>query len=310
MAAGDFKDYYQILGVSRNATPEEIKRAYRKLARKYHPDVNPGDREAEERFKAINEAHEVLSDPEKRRRYDQFGQYWRQGAAQGATAGYSDIYESFSRYSSFDEFINELLGRVGSRRGYSTSFWGFDTVDLPGQDVEASLSLTWSEAFEGCQKRLTLDGETITIRIPPGAKQGSRIRIKGRGRVNPFGGQQRGDLYLTVELPPHPFFQFEGDDLLCEVPITPDEAVLGATVEVPTPTGKVQLKIPAGVESGQILRLRGQGWRDPKGERSNLLVRLKVVTPKVLTPQERDLYEKLRQQRQWDPRRSLQEVRL
>ncbi|MCJ2544571.1 J domain-containing protein, partial [Thermostichus vulcanus] len=160
------------------------------------------------------------------------------------------------------------------------------------------------------QKRLNLNGETITIRIPPGAKQGSRIRVKGKGQVSPFGGQQRGDLYLNLELPPHPFFQFEGDDLLCEVPIAPDEAVLGATVEIPTPTGKVQLKIPPGVESGQILRLRGQGWRDPKGQRSHLRVRLKVVSPKALTPQERELYEKLRQQRQWDPRRSLQEVRL
>ncbi|MCJ2544608.1 DnaJ domain-containing protein, partial [Thermostichus vulcanus] len=192
MAANDFKDYYQILGVSKDATPDEIKRAYRKLARKYHPDVNPGDREAEERFKAINEAHEVLSDPEKRRRYDQFGQYWRQGGDRGATAGYGDVYESFSRYGSFDDFINELLGRMGSRQGYTAGFGGFRSVDLPGQDVEASLSLTWSEAFEGCQKRLNLNGETITIRIPPGAKQGSRIRVKGKGQVSPFGGQQRG----------------------------------------------------------------------------------------------------------------------
>ncbi len=309
MAANDFKDYYQILGVSKDATPDQIKRAYRKLARKYHPDINPGDREAEERFKAINEAHEVLSDPQKRQRYDQFGQYWQQVGDRGATTGYGDIgdiYESFSRYSSFDDFVNELLGRMGSRKGYAT---GFGAVDLPGQDLEASLFLTWSEAFEGCQKRLNLNGETINIRIPPGAKQGSRIRVKGKGDVSPFGGQ-RGDLYINLELPSHPFFQFEGDDLLCEVPIAPDEAVLGATVEIPTPTGKVQLKIPPGIESGQILRLRGQGWRDPKGQRSNLLVRVKVVTPKAVNSQERELYEKLRQQRQWNPRRSLQEVRL
>ncbi|MEN9231884.1 MAG: DnaJ C-terminal domain-containing protein [Thermostichus sp. DG02_5_bins_236] len=306
MAANDFKDYYQILGVSKDASPEEIKRAYRRLARKYHPDVNPGDHEAEDRFKAINEAHEVLSDPEKRRRYDQFGQYWQQAGARAGT-GYEGVYEGFGRYSSFDDFINELLGQMGSR---PTGFGGFRSVDFPGQDVEASLLLTWAEAFEGCQRRLNVNGETITIRIPPGAKPGSRIRVKGKGQPSPFGGQQRGDLYLNIELPPHPFFQFEGEDLLCEIPITPDEAALGATVEIPTPTGKVQLKIPAGVDSGQILRLRGQGWRDPKGERSNLRVRLKVTAPKSLTPQERELYEKLRQQRQWDPRRSLQEVRL
>ncbi|MEN9222951.1 MAG: DnaJ C-terminal domain-containing protein [Thermostichus sp. BF3_bins_97] len=311
MAANDFKDYYQILGVSKDASPDEIKRAYRKLARKYHPDVNPGDQEAEERFKAINEAHEVLSDPEKRRRYDQFGQYWQQGGAQAGTAA---GFEGFGQYGSFDEFINELLGRMGSRRGgfqgYTPGFGGFRTVDLPGQDVEASLTLTWSEAFEGCQKRLNLNGETITIRIPPGAKQGSRIRVKGKGQVSPFGGQQRGDLYLNLELPPHPFFRFEGEDLLCEIPIAPDEAVLGSTAEIPTPTGKVQLKIPAGVDSGQTLRLRGQGWRDPKGQRSDLRVRLKVVTPKAPSLEERELYEKLRQQRQWDPRSALKEVHL
>ncbi|MCF2972171.1 DnaJ domain-containing protein [Synechococcus sp. Nb3U1] len=307
MAASDFKDYYQILGVSKDASPDEIKRAYRKLARKYHPDVNPGDQQAEERFKAINEAHEVLSDPEKRRRYDQFGQYWQQGGSQASTA---TGFEGFGQYGSFDDFINELLGRMGSRQGYTTGFAGFRPVDLPGQDVKASLTLTWPEAFEGCQKRLTLNGETITLRIPPGAKQGSRLRVKGKGQVSPFGSQQRGDLFLNLELPPHPFFRFEGDDLLCEIPITPDEAVLGATVEIPTPTGKVQLKIPAGVDSGQILRLRGQGWRDPEGQRSDLRVRLKVVTPKTLSSEERELYEKLRHQRQWDPRRSLKEVHL
>jgi DnaJ-class molecular chaperone len=226
MVASDFKDYYKILGVSRDASLEEIKRAYRKLARQYHPDVNPGNKAAEERFKEINEAYEVLSDPDKRRRYDQFGH-----------------------------------------------------------------------------------GETLTIRIPPGAKPGSRLRVKGKGQYSPFGGP-RGDLYLTLELPPHPFFRFEGDNLVCELPITPDEAVLGGTAEVPTPTGRVQLKIPAGVDSGQTLRLRGQGWRDPQGQRSDLLVRLKVVTPKSLSPTERDLYEKLRQNRSWDPRARLQEVSL
>jgi curved DNA-binding protein len=311
MAASDFKDYYQILGVSKDASPEEIKRAYRKLARQYHPDVNPNNKAAEERFKEINEAHEVLSDPEKRRRYDQFGQYWQRVGTGPAATG-SGV-EGFAQYTSFEDFINELLGRMGSRRsgfqGFGNNFGPFVSVDLPGQDVEAALGLTWAEAFHGTQKRLNLDGESLTIRIPPGAKLGSRIRVKGKGQVSPFGGP-RGDLYLTLELPPHPFFRFDGDNLLCELPITPDEAVLGGTAEVPTPTGRVQLKIPAGVDSGQTLRLRGQGWRDPQGQRSDLLVRLKVVAPKSLSQTERDLYEKLRQSRSWDPRAHLQEVSL
>ncbi|MFS8799806.1 MULTISPECIES: DnaJ C-terminal domain-containing protein [unclassified Synechococcus] len=311
MAASDFKDYYKILGVSRDASAEEIKRVYRKLARQYHPDVNPGNKAAEERFKEINEAYEVLSDPEKRRRYDQFGQYW-QRVGTGSAAGMPGM-EGFAQYASFEEFINELLGRMGSRRsgfqGFAGGFGPFVSVDLPGQDVEGTLGLSWAEAFHGTQKRLNLDGETLTIRIPPGAKPGSRIRVKGKGQVSPFGGP-RGDLYLTLELPPHPFFRFDGDNLLCELPITPDEAALGGTAEVPTPTGRVQLRIPAGVDSGQTLRLRGQGWRDPQGQRSDLLVRLKVVAPKSLSQTERDLYEKLRQSRSWDPRAHLQEVNL
>ncbi|MEN9246370.1 MAG: J domain-containing protein, partial [Thermostichales cyanobacterium SRBZ-1_bins_19] len=234
------------------------------------------------------------------RRYDQFGQSWQQGAGPRGTAGFAPEVD-------FEQFINELLKR---RAGYGTGFGGFREVDFPGQDVEAALTLTWAEAFHGCQKHFTLNGEPITIRIPPGAKQGSRVRVKGKGQPSPFGGQQRGDLYLTLELPPHPFFSFEGDDLACELPITPDEAVLGATVAVPTPTGTVQMKIPPGVDSGQTLRLRGQGWRDPQGQRSDLRVHLKIVSPKQISASERELYEKLRQQRSWDPRRHVQEVRL
>jgi curved DNA-binding protein len=334
MAATDFKDYYEILGVSKNASPEDIKKAYRKLARKYHPDLNPNDKEAETRFKEINEAQEVLLDPEKRQKYDQFGQYWKHGTVgtpPPSSAGFEEM--DFARYGSFDDFINELLGRFGrggDRSGrrvhtYRTTtrpegfreyvdFGGEEDPfsrfkDIPGQDTEAAIALTFAEAFGGTQKRLQIDGETITVRIPPGAKSGSRIRIKGKGQISPF-SQQRRDLYLTIELLPHPFFRFERENIICEIPISPEEAVLGARVEVPTPDGKVTMKIPPGVDSGQTLRLRGKGWRDPKGNRTDLMVRLKIVTPKELTSTERECYEKLLQIGSFNPRRAIAEVRL
>lgn len=333
MPATDFKDYYQILGVSKTATPEEIKKAYRKLARKYHPDLNPEDREAERRFKEINEAQEVLSDPEKRNKYDQFGQYWQQAAAgtppPGAGVGTGGF--DYSQYGSFDDFINELLGRFGGGAGrgsggrwvytYGTSspgggFGGFEDMfgsvgnfqNVPAADTEAAITLSFSEAFHGTQKRLQLDGETINVRIPPGAKPGSRIRIKGKGRVSPY-SQQR-DLYLTIDLQPHPLFKFEGDNIVCEVPITPEEAALGTEIKVPTPDGSVSMKIPSGVDSGQSLRLRNKGWRGPKGRRSDQIIKLKTVTPKELTPRERECYEKLKQVSSFNPRRSIEEVRL
>ena len=334
MAATDFKDYYQILGVSKTATPEEIKKAYRQLARKYHPDLNPGNKSAEQRFKEINEAQEVLSDPDKRTKYDQFGQYWQQAAAgtpSGAGVGTGGF--DYSQYGNFDDFINELLGRFGGGAGrgssggrrvysYRTSspgaagFSGFEDAfgaggfqNVPAADTEAAITLSFSEAFHGTQKRFQLDGETINVRIPTGAKPGSRIRIKGKGRTSPY-SQQRGDLYLTIDLQPHPLFKFEGDNIVCEIPITPEEAALGAEIKIPIPDGSVAMKIPPGVDSGQSLRLRGKGWRGPKGKRSDQMVKLKIVTPRTLTPLERECYEKLRQASSFNPRRSIEEVRL
>ncbi len=322
MASSDFRDYYEILGVSKTATEDEIKKTFRKLALKYHPDRNPNDKAAEEKFKQVSEAYEVLSDPEKRKKYDQFGKYWQQaGQGQAPGGGYPGNVNvdfggfDFSQYGNFDEFINELLGRFGSQGtsanyGYRTSppggfsdFGGFGT-QAPAGDREATLKLTFAEALRGVQKRLNLGNETIDVRIPAGAKKGSRVRVKGKGQTNTYG--QRGDLYLQVELEPHPFFQFEGDNLLCEVPITPDEAVLGASIEIPTPDGLVTMKVPAGVRSGQSLRLRGKGWPLPKDGRGDQLVRLVIETPKHLTTEEREYYEKIRALRQGNPRQSLE----
>jgi curved DNA-binding protein len=319
--ATDFKDYYAILGVSKTASFEEIKKAYRKLARKYHPDLNPGNKEAETRFKEINEANEVLGDPEKRKKYDQYGQYWQQVHEGRAPAGGGFGGGDFSQYGNFDDFISELLGRFGGggrgtgRAGPAGGFGGFEDLlgglrgQAPAPDTEAAIALTLSEAFHGVQKRLRLNDEKIDVRIPAGAKAGSRVRVKGKGQPSPF-SQQRGDLYLTIELMPHPFFTFEGDNLVCEVPITPDEAVLGAEIKVPTPDGAVNLKIPARVRSGQSLRLRGKGWPRPSGGRGDQMVKLQIVVPKDLSPPERECYEKLRDYRSFNPRLSIEQVRL
>ncbi|MFH7024666.1 MAG: DnaJ C-terminal domain-containing protein [Heteroscytonema crispum UTEX LB 1556] len=333
MAATDFKDYYTILGVSKTATPEEIKQTFRKLARKYHPDVNPNNKEAEARFKEVSEAYEVLSDTDKRKKYDQFGQYWKQ-AGDGFPGGVGVDMGGFdfSQYGSFDDFINELLGRFGGASprtgarqqtysyrtstggptGFGGGFNDFGFQDAgagTAQDSEAAIALTFSEAFHGVQKRFNRGNETVDVRIPAGAKSGSRLRLRGKGQINPL-TQQRGDLYLKVELQPHSFFQFEGDNLVCEVPITPDEATLGASIDVPTPDGMVNVKLPAGVRSGQSLRLRGKGWVLPKGGRSDQLVKVAIVPPKDLSAQEREYYEKIRAIRSFNPRSHLPQVKL
>ena len=332
MAATDFKDYYAILGVTKTASPEEIKQAFRKLARKYHPDVNPGNKNAEASFKEVNEAYEVLSDADKRKKYDQFGQYWKQVGQGFPSGGGADMGGfDFSQYGSFDDFVNELLGRFGggSPRGgrqsnsYSTSTgrpgssggfndYGFQDISTGaggGQDTEAVISLNFAEAFGGVQKRFSLGNETIDVRIPAGAKSGTRLRIRGKGQLNPM-TQQRGDLYLKVELQAHSFFQIEGDNLVCELPITPDEATLGASIDVPTPDGSVNVKLPAGVRSGQSLRLRGKGWPVAKGGRGDQLVKVAIIPPKDLSQQEREYYEKIRAIRTYNPRSHLNQVRL
>jgi curved DNA-binding protein len=314
--ATDFKDYYATLGVPKTATPEEIKRAYRKIARKCHPDLNPGDKTAEAKFKDLNEANQVLSDPEKREKYDQFGQHWDRpgyGEAQ-PPSGTNVSNEDFGQYGDFDSFINDLLGRSGRRTANRATGGGFDDFgggyrQAPAPDTEAAIALTFSQAFHGVQQRLQLDDDTINVRIPAGAKPGSRIRLKGRGRPSPF-SQQRGDLYLTIEVLPHAFFRFEGDNLVCDVPIRPDEAVLGAEIKVPTPDGSVTMKVPKGVKSGQSLKLRGKGWTLPKGGRGDLFAKLQIVTPQDLSEIEQECYEKIQANTTFNPRAQLEEMTL
>jgi curved DNA-binding protein len=315
--ATDFKDYYATLGVPKTATPEEIKRAYRKIARKCHPDLNPGDKTAEAKFKDLNEANQVLSDPEKREKYDQFGQHWdRPGYGEAPPpSGSNPSTEDFSQYGDFDSFINDLLGRRRGNQSNRSTSGGFDDFgggyrsQAPAPDTEAAIALTFSEAFHGVQQRLQLDDDTINVRIPAGAKPGSRIRLKGRGRPSPF-SQQRGDLYLTIEVLPHTFFRFEGDNLVCDVPIRPDEAVLGAEIKVPTPDGNVTMKVPKGVKSGQSLKLRGKGWTLPKGGRGDLFAKLQIVTPQDLNSIEQECYEKIQANASSNPRAQLEEIKL
>ncbi|MEM6253891.1 MAG: DnaJ C-terminal domain-containing protein [Cyanobacteria bacterium P01_D01_bin.156] len=324
MAATDFKDYYQVLGVSKSASNDDIKRAFRKLARKYHPDVNPGDKVAEAKFKEINEANEILSDPEKRRKYDQFGRYWQQaGGRPGTTGGPTDFGGfDFSNYGSFNELLNELLGGLGGG-GARTSYrqpngapggFGFESQQRPNAsanqfDQEASISLAMADAFKGAQRKFRIGGDAITVKIPAGVKPGSKIRLRGKGQMNPY-TQQRGDIYLTVEIQDHSFFKFDGDNLVCEVAISPDEAVLGAKVDVPTPDGSVTVNVPAGIRSGQTLRLRGKGWPKPKGNRTDQLVKVMIKAPKTVSDKERALYEQLRDLRSYNPRQDLQNVKL
>lgn len=328
MATTDFKDYYSVLGVDRSASAEEIKKAFRRLARQYHPDMNPGNAVAEARFKEVSEAYEVLSDQEKRQKYDQFGKYWKQmGQSSGGSTGwpgggmgFDDV--EFGRFNNFEEFINDLLGRfntpgAGGSSGYSSyrqpSGSGFGFNDFASGaggraaqalDREANLTLSFAEAFRGVEKRLSVAGETITVRIPAGVKTGKKVRLRGKGQPHPYTTSQRGDLYLVIELQNHPFFTLEDDNLLCEVPITPDEAVLGAQIEVPTPDGMVKVNVPAGVRSGQSLRLRGKGWPHKDG-RGDQMVKLVITPPKTLSTQEQEYYERLRDIRSYDPRSTL-----
>lgn len=338
MPSTEFKDYYAILGVSKTASADQIKKQFRKLALKFHPDRNQGNKAAEAKFKEISEAYEVLSDTDKRSKYDRFGQYWQQSAATGYSRSKTNTQvdfggTDFSQYGNFEEFINELLGRFStpgtnntnsqtysyqtatknsSSRSYSNNnfqdFSGFGQQSTPTQS-EASINLSFSEAFRGTTKRLKLRTETIEVRIPAGAKPGTRIRIAGKG--NPSAqGQLRGDLYLNVKLTSHSFFDFEGDNLVCEVPVTPDEAVLGSSISIPTPDGSVNMKVPAGIRSGQVLRLRGKGWSSPKGVRTDQLVRIIIATPKQITAKEREFYEKIRDIRSENPRDRLRNIKL
>jgi curved DNA-binding protein len=290
-----FRDYYEVLGVSRGATPDEIKRAFRKLARQHHPDLAPPAERAaaEERFKTINEANTVLSDPEKRARYDRLGADWEHGqdfsppaggASPGAPAGeWTDLGGA-----DFSDFFEALFGRGAGRSGRRGG-----TVSFPGHDVEAELLVTLEESLRGGRRTLGLDGRTLDVQIPAGVREGTRIRLAGQG-MRGTGGAPAGDLYLRVRLEPHPRFRVAGDDLEMDLPLWPWQAMLGAELSVETPDGVVTLRVPPGAQAGRRIRLRGRGLARPGGERGDLFAVVRIVIPESPTPAEREAYEELR----------------
>jgi curved DNA-binding protein len=328
----DYKDYYESLKVKKDASQDDIQKAYRKLARKFHPDVNKNP-DAEKRFKEIGEAYEVLKDPEKRQKYDQYGAAWKQaqqtgaggvppgwqgfdfggmGGGRGSAGGFN--FDDFGGMGGaggagaegFSSFFEMLFGRAGAARGRQAPFGGGgpDLGLRQGADAEATLSLTLEEAIRGGPRQFSFvdpsagEHKSVSVRIPPGVRSGQRIRLAGRGLRGGDGGGP-GDLYLRVEVAPDPRFRIEGNDLYTQLAVAPWEAALGAEAEVGTPEGDVRVKVPAGSSSGRKIRLRGRGLpqhgASGQRDRGDLFAEIKVVVPSNLSAQERELFEQLRE---------------
>jgi DnaJ-class molecular chaperone len=307
---GAKKDLYGVLGVSRDADEDAIRKAYRQLARRYHPDVNPGDEEAEESFKAISEAYAVLSDPERRRNYDEFGEisleggfdadkarqaFGRRFGAGGRGGGFFARGGESFHFDDLEGLFSDLFARSGGPRGRR------------GADHEAEIELDFVDAVRGGEHRLsfarpTADGrarrETLSVRIPPGVADGGRIRLRGKGSEG-LGSGEPGDLYARIRIRPHPFFRREGRDLYLDLPVSVREATLGAKVQVPTLDGRVTLTIPPGTDSGSKLRLRGKGVPSPSsGAPGDLYVVVQICVPRDLPP---EVAEKLEELAEYEP---------
>ena len=324
----DYKDYYKVLGVSKNASADEIKRTFRKLARKYHPDVNPGDKKAEEKFKEINEAYEVLSDADKRKKYDTLGPNWQeQFGAHPGTGRRSYSYRTspldFDSTSGFSDFFEALFGRTPGAAG-ATTRPREDFRRRAGDNIEQSVEVTIQEAYVGGTRTFNIQstevcafcrgtGEVagkvcancsgqgqfarskrIQVKIPAGVDNGSKIRVASEGQPG-IGGGPRGDLFLVISVKPDPLYERKGDDLYLDCEVELVTAMLGGQVPVPLPDGrKLMLTIPPETQNGRIFRLAGKGMPRLRGEgNGNLFARLKVVLPMHLTEEERDLFEPL-----------------
>ncbi|MFZ2324907.1 MAG: J domain-containing protein [Ignavibacteriaceae bacterium] len=304
----EYKDYYKILGVEKSASPDEIKKAYRKLAMKHHPDRNAGNKSSEEKFKEITEANEVLSDPEKRKKYDTLGANWNHYQHTGGQ-GFDDFSNHFggNRRSSgntyeFSGDLGDLFGGMGG--GFSDffeSFFGGSGKDFTGRtrqqktavDVEANLNVTLEDVFNGSEKQISVDGKKLKIKINPGTKDGQRLRLKGLGRSKTAGGE-KGDLYLNIHVLHHPFYEIKDNNLYYNLDVDLYTAVLGGKENIKTLDGKtISIAIPEGTESEKILRLKGLGLRN-ESVRGDLFVNIHVTIPKDLTKEEKELFKKLK----------------
>jgi curved DNA-binding protein len=322
----EFKDYYTIMGVDRDATQDEIKRAYRKLARKYHPDVSK-ESDAEARFKEVGEAYEVLKDPEKRAAYDQLGANWKAGQDFNPPPGWEQGFEfhgggfTGADAEQFSDFFESLFGRgsmgggMGGGMGGRYSRQAYHDFHARGDDTYASVQIDLEDAYKGATRSLTLkhtelgaDGRphvkdrTLNVRIPKGVRQGQHIRLAKQGSPG-IGQGEAGDLYLEIEFKPHPFYKVEGKDVYLDLPVTPWEAALGASIKVPTPTGPVDMKIPANTAAGRKLRLKGRGI--PSTQPGDLYVILQISLPKADTDSARQAYEALKKATEFNPRTHL-----
>ena len=305
-----YKDYYEILGVSKNATEKEVKTAFRKLARKYHPDANKNNKDAEEKFKEINEAYEVLGDQQKRKKYDTIGRNFSGGSEFTPPPGFDFNFDFSKGFSSsqtaeapFSDFFEMLFGEAFNKRSspFEESFTR--TYSRPqsrrkGEDYTLDMELSVEEAYKGTTRKIDIntsvrEGRRLEVKIPPNVRDGSKVRMAGEGLPGKNGGPN-GDLYLTVKLKPHPFFKIEGDDINSEVIISPSEAVLGTEMEIPTIDTPVKIVIPPGTQNGKVLRLRSKGFPHQKREgRGDHFVKVKINIPTIITDDEKKLYEEL-----------------
>lgn len=303
-----YKDYYQILGVDKKATSEEIKKAYRGLTKKYHPDINPGNKEAEEKYKEINEAYEVLGDPEKREKYDNFGNEFNyhngsnfdpsqfgfgNGQFEFKTAGagdYSDFFNLFFGGGGPD--LGSIFGQKGPRtRGARSQF------AYPGENIESELHITLEEGFNGVEKQISLRGrngqKSLSVKIPKGIKEGEKIRLKGQGEQGVNGGEN-GDLYLTIHFQPHRNYVQEGINLTTTVDVLPWDAALGSEATVKTLDSTIKVRIPSGIQTDSRIRAAGKGYIDRNGARGDLYIKVRIINPISISPEMKSLFEKLK----------------
>ncbi len=310
----EFKDYYKTLGVEKSASAEEIKKAYRKLAMKYHPDRNPDNKQSEEKFKEITEAHEVLSDPEKRKKYDRLGSNWKQYENAGAGAGAGDFFSQFGGRGGggsyrYEGDLGDLFGNIGGFSDFFESFFGGGrrgasagspfSQSAKGSDYEANLNLTLEETFNGVQKTLSIGGKKVKVKIDPGTHDGKKLRLRGMGAQGKNGGE-KGDLYLKIHVIDHPFYEVKGNDLYYNLDVDLYTAVLGGDVRINTLDGrKINIVVPNETDSGKLLKLKKMGMPNngSANDKGDLYVRILVQIPKKITKKERELFEKLAEMR-------------